>query len=108
MLSRMEAEADQWRQMAEMGRVVGGWQSPPHSPSEAQEAESQGPAQSLTRSEFVCMICKDHKPVGDVFRLAACSCSEDQSCCIECMREWVQSEIGSQVAGPPPFCSCSS
>ncbi len=71
-----------------------------------QEAEDLDLAQNLAKSGFVCMICNNHKPIGDVFRLATCSCSEDQSYCIDCMRGWVQSEIGSQAAGPSPFCYC--
>ena len=74
-----------------------------HLRQENGDMQSQSPA----TSGFVCVICYEHRPIGDVFRLAACSCGEDWNCCIKCMREWVEGEIGSQAAGPPPFVSCS-
>jgi hypothetical protein len=62
--------------------------------------------QALQMEAFTCESCQELMPVGDRFRLAACSCDVDKHYCIECMRGWIQSEIGSQALNLllPDYC----
>jgi hypothetical protein len=63
-------------------------------------------ARALEMEGFTCGSCQDLLPLGDEFRLATCRCDGEGRYCIECMRGWVQSAIGSQAAAPPCHDSC--
>jgi hypothetical protein len=103
-LGRAAAEAEEQRLVEEMVRAEEAAARDSKEARRLREEEELGLelARSLEMEGFVCESCQEHLPVGDVFRLAACSCDEGRRFCIECMRGWVQGEIGSQAAGPPP------
>ena len=65
-----------------------------------EEEENLRLIQAWRKEAFTCESCQEVMPVGDKFRLRACTCDADKHYCIECMRGWIQSEIGSQALNP--------
>ncbi len=103
-LGRAAAEEEERLQLEEMAlaeeRIAAEWNEQQRLQEE--EDASLRLARALEVEGFTCGSCQELMPVGDEFRLATCRCGGERRYCIECMRGWVQSEIGSQAAGPPP------
>ncbi len=105
-LGRAVAAEEERLQLEEMLRVVEEEERMAAEWNELQRLQEEEDAslrlaRALEVEGFTCGSCQELMPVGDEFRLATCRCGEERRYCIECMRGWVQSEIGSQAARPP-------
>jgi hypothetical protein len=106
-LGRAAAEEEERLQLEEMARAEAEAERLAAECNELQRLQEEEDAslrlaRALEVEGFTCGSCQELMPVGDEFRLATCRCDGDRRYCIECMRGWVQSEIGSQAARPPP------